>query len=62
VLPDTRLSGIPTWTASAGIAYHRALGGETSGFVAADYSYTGDSISLLNGVRGLSPRGPPMRW
>ena len=52
VLPDSRLSGIPTWTASLGAAYHRALAGENSAFVAADYSYTGDSTSLLNGGAG----------
>ncbi len=55
VLPGTRLSGIPTWTAAIGAAYHRALDGESSAFVAADYSYTGDSISLLNGGASMQP-------
>ena len=58
VLPGTRLSGIPTWTATLGAAYHRALAGENSAFVAADYSYTGDSISLLNGGAGATATRP----
>ncbi|MEJ0007809.1 MAG: TonB-dependent receptor [Steroidobacteraceae bacterium] len=45
----TRIAGVPTWTASVGAAYRRALSPETVGFIAADYSYTGDSIALLNG-------------
>ncbi len=49
VLAGSRISGVPTWTATVGAAYHRVLSGETAGFVAAEYSYTGDSISLLNG-------------
>jgi iron complex outermembrane receptor protein len=49
VLPGSRISGVPTWTATVGAAYHRVLSGETTGFIAADYSFTGDSISLLNG-------------
>ena len=51
VLPGTRISGIPTWTATAGAIYHRSLSGQLVGFVAGEYSYTGDSISLLNGGR-----------
>jgi iron complex outermembrane receptor protein len=58
VLPGTRLSGIPTWTATVGAAYHRALSGETSGFVAADYGFTGDSIALLNGGAGTVATRP----
>lgn len=49
VFAGSRISGVPTWTATVGAAYHRVLIGETAGFIAADYSYTGDSISLLNG-------------
>ncbi len=37
---------------TSGAAYHRALRGDTAGFVAADFSYTGDSDSLLNGGAG----------
>jgi iron complex outermembrane receptor protein len=58
VLPGTRLAGIPTWTATVGAAYHRALRGDNSGFVAVDYGYTGDSISLLNGGGGIAATRP----
>jgi iron complex outermembrane recepter protein len=58
VLPGTRISGIPTWTATAGLIYHRALGRELVGFAAGDYSYTGDSISLLNGGAGAVATRP----
>jgi iron complex outermembrane receptor protein len=58
VLPGTRLSGIPTWTATLGAAYHRPLDGESSAFVAADYGYTGNSISLLNGGAGATATRP----
>ena len=39
-------------TASAGAVYKRPLFGQTSGFLSVDYSYTGDSVSLLNGGGG----------
>jgi iron complex outermembrane receptor protein len=58
VLPGTRISGIPTWTATAGAIYHRALRGAMVGFVAGEYSYTGDSISLLNGGAGAVATRP----
>ncbi len=58
VLPGTRITGIPTWTVSLGAAYHRALNGEVAGFLAADYSYTGDSTSLLNGGAGAVATRP----
>ncbi len=58
VLPGTRISGIPTWTATAGAIYHRALRSDIVGFVAGEYSYTGDSISLLNGGAGAVATRP----
>jgi len=58
VLPGTRISGIPTWTATAGAAYHRHLRGDLAAFVAADCSYTGDSTSLLNGGNGAIATRP----
>jgi iron complex outermembrane receptor protein len=58
VLPDTRISGIPTWTATAGAAYHRPLRGELEGFMVGEYSYTGNSISLLNGGAGAIATRP----
>jgi iron complex outermembrane receptor protein len=58
VLPDTRVSGVPTWTATAGAIYHRAVSAQIVGFMAGEYSYTGDSISLLNGGAGAVATRP----
>jgi iron complex outermembrane receptor protein len=52
VMPGTRVSGVPAFTGSVGLVYTRALGGETQGFASADYSYQGNSISLLVGGSG----------
>ena len=52
VAPGTRILGTPSVTGSVGTVYKQPLFGETSGFVSVDYSYTGDSISLLNGGAG----------
>jgi iron complex outermembrane recepter protein len=46
---------VPNWTATLGVVYTRALSAALDGFVSADYSYTGNSISLLNG--GLTADG-----
>jgi iron complex outermembrane recepter protein len=56
--PGTRVLGTPSVTASVGGVYKHALFGETSGFISADYSYTGDSISLLNGGGGSTATRP----
>ena len=37
---------VPNWTATLGAVYTRALTAALDGFVSADYSYTGNSISL----------------
>jgi len=58
VLPGTRISGIPAWTATAGAVYRHALGGTLEGSVAAEYSYTGNSIALLNGAAGAVATRP----
>ena len=50
--PGTRIFGTPAWSATVGASYTRTLFGDFDGFVSADYSYTGDSISLLNGGVG----------
>jgi outer membrane receptor protein involved in Fe transport len=49
----------PAWTGTAGLVYTRALNARFDGFVSADYSYTGNSISLLNGGSGLIGERPP---
>jgi iron complex outermembrane receptor protein len=56
--PGSRIMGVPAWTATAGAVYRRPLTGELSGFVSADYSYTGNSESLLNGGAGALATRP----
>jgi iron complex outermembrane recepter protein len=46
---------VPNWTATLGAVYTQALTATLDGFVSADYSYTGNSISLVNG--GLTSDG-----
>jgi len=55
VLAGSRISGVPAFTASAGAVYTQSLTASTEGFVSADYSYTGNSISLLVGGGGEEP-------
>ena len=52
VMPGTRVSGVPAFTGSVGLVYTHSLGSETQGFASADYSYQGNSISLLVGGSG----------
>jgi iron complex outermembrane recepter protein len=52
VLPDSRISGVPAFTASVGAVYTRPLNPNTEGFVSVDYSYQGNSVSLLVGGSG----------
>ena len=53
------VEGVPAWTASVAGIDTKALTSQLDGFVAADYSYTGNSISLLNGGSGLIGSRPP---
>jgi iron complex outermembrane receptor protein len=55
VLAGSRISGVPAFTATAGAVYSHSLTASTEGFVSADYSYTGNSISLLVGGGGAEP-------
>jgi iron complex outermembrane recepter protein len=59
VMPGIHIPGVPAWTASVGGVYTQALTSELDGFISADYSYTGNSISLLNGGSGLIGSRPP---
>jgi outer membrane receptor protein involved in Fe transport len=59
VLPGSRILETPAWTATLGGVYTQPITPHYDGFVAADYSYTGDSISLLNGGSGLIAERPP---
>ncbi|HXY96105.1 MAG TPA: TonB-dependent receptor [Steroidobacteraceae bacterium] len=52
VLPGTRVSGVPAFTGSVGLVYSHGLGADSQGFASADYSYQGNSISLLVGGSG----------
>ena len=52
VNPGTRVAGVPAFNGSAGLVYSHSLGGDSQGFASADYSYQGNSISLLVGGGG----------
>ena len=58
VTSGMRILGTPSVTGSVGAVYKHTLFGQTSGFISADYSYTGDSISLLNGGYGATATRP----
>lgn len=58
VNPGSRISGVPAFTASAGLVYTQPLTSATDGFVSADYSYTGNSVSLLVGGGGAQATRP----
>jgi outer membrane receptor protein involved in Fe transport len=49
----------PAWTATAGAVYTQPLSTQYDGFISTDYSYTGNSVSLLNGGSGLMGERPP---
>jgi iron complex outermembrane receptor protein len=54
----SRILGTPAVNASVGLVYTQALTNSIDGFVSADYSYTGDSVSLLNGGYGAEATRP----
>lgn len=54
----SRIAGVPAFTASAGAVYTRDLSATMQGFMAADYSYTGDAISLIVGGAGSQATRP----
>jgi len=58
VTPDSRISGVPEFTASVGAVYTHSLSSGTEGFLSGDYSYTGNSISLLVGGGGSEATRP----
>ncbi|HEY2682443.1 MAG TPA: TonB-dependent receptor [Steroidobacteraceae bacterium] len=58
VLPGSRILHTPAWTATAGAYYDTPLTSNLDGFVSADYSYTGNDVSLLNGGAGSEAIGP----
>ncbi|MBV8147054.1 MAG: TonB-dependent receptor [Gammaproteobacteria bacterium] len=58
VNPGARVSGVPDFTGFVGGMYTHALGSDSQGFVQADYSYTGNSVSLLVGGGGSEATRP----
>jgi iron complex outermembrane receptor protein len=58
VQPGSRILGTPAWNASLGAVYTQPLTNSIDGFVSADYSYTGNSVALLNGGYGVESTRP----
>jgi iron complex outermembrane recepter protein len=54
----SRILGTPAITASIGAVYTQPLTDSIDGFVSADYSYTGNSVALLNGGSGAESTRP----
>jgi len=54
----SRILGTPAWTVTLGGVYTHPLAAGIDGFVSADYSYTGDSVALLNGGYGAEATRP----
>ena len=54
----SRILDTPAWNLSLGGVYTRPLTSSIDGFVSADYSYTGNSVALLNGGGGSESTRP----
>ncbi|MGH8337691.1 MAG: hypothetical protein ACRETL_12915, partial [Gammaproteobacteria bacterium] len=54
----SRILGTPAWNISLGGVYTQPLSNSIDGFVSADYSYTGNSVALLNGGSGAESTRP----
>ena len=54
----TRILDTPSVTGSVGAVYKKAVLTDKSAFISVDYSYTGDSVSLLNGGEGAMATRP----
>jgi iron complex outermembrane recepter protein len=54
----SRILGTPALNASVGAVYTQPLTNSIDGFVSADYSYTGNSVALLNGGYGVESTRP----
>ena len=55
---DSRIFGTPAWNVTLGGVYTHPITSSLDGFVAADYSYTGNSVSLLNSGFGAEATRP----
>jgi len=58
IQPGSRILGTPAWNVSLGGVYTQPLTSSIDGFVSADYSYTGNSVALLNGELGQESTRP----
>jgi iron complex outermembrane recepter protein len=58
VNPDSRVAGTPAWNLSVGGVYNWPISATLDGFTSIDYSYTGNSISILNGGGGAQATRP----
>ncbi|MGA3157769.1 MAG: TonB-dependent receptor [Steroidobacteraceae bacterium] len=58
IAQGSQILGVPTWNASVGLVYTQPLTSTLKGIISADYSYTGDSLSLLNGGTGAEVTRP----
>jgi iron complex outermembrane receptor protein len=58
IAEGSRILGTPAWNVSLGGVYTQPLTSSIDGFVSADYSYTGDSVALLNGGYGAESTRP----
>jgi iron complex outermembrane receptor protein len=58
VVAGTRVLDTPAWTATLGSVYTQPINAQYDGFVSADYSYTGDSVSLVNSGGGALASRP----
>ncbi len=59
VTADQRIPETPAWTGTLGAVYTQPINAQYDALVSADYSYTGDSISLLNGGGGTQAERSP---
>ena len=58
ILPDSRILGVPALNATLGGIYTQPLTNSIDGFVSADYSFTGNSVQLLNSGSGSEATRP----
>ena len=58
VSAGTRILDTPNVTGTVGAVYKKAVLDNKSAFISVDYSYTGDSVSLLNGGSGAMATRP----
>jgi len=58
VQPGSRIAGVPAFNATVGGIYTREINANVQGFVSADYSYTGNAVSIIVGGAGAEATRP----